>query len=65
MPFVANAGTYEVEGSSITIRPLVALWPNLMGGGSRTFSYRIEDGALILTVEGEDGQTHNRLRRLE
>lgn len=29
-PFAANAGTYEIKGSTVTMRPIVAKNPNLM-----------------------------------
>lgn len=62
--FSANSGTYEVSGSSLTTRPMVAKWPNFMDGGSASFTYRIEAGYLHLSSE-EDGVTWNaRLRRL-
>src|SRR6266702_4731884 len=31
--FVGNTGTYEVSGSTLTIRPMVARYPNFMAGG--------------------------------
>ena len=34
--FVANSGTYDVKGSMLTIRPIVAKNPNFMSGGYLT-----------------------------
>ncbi len=65
MTFVANSGTYEVDGSAVTTKPMVALWPNFMEGGSETFTYRIENDALFLTSSGEGWEFTVELRRLE
>lgn len=46
--FVANTGTYEVTGSTLTIRPIVARYPNFMGG-SDELPFRIEGNTLWLT----------------
>ena len=62
--FSANSGTYEVTGSSLTVRPMVAKWPNLMEGGSQTFAYRLEGDILSLDHSGEDWSWNARLRRL-
>ena len=37
-PFFANAGTYEVTGSTVTFRAIVAKNPNNEGSLDRTFS---------------------------
>ena len=50
--FSANSGTYEVSGSSLTTRPMVAKWPNFMDGGSAWSTYRVEGGYLHLSTEG-------------
>ncbi len=49
VPFVANSGTYELNGSTLTTNPNVALWPNFMSGGTGTFDYRVEGNSLWLT----------------
>src|SRR5438067_11005310 len=36
-PFVANTGTYEINGGELTMRPMVSKNPELMGG-SGTYS---------------------------
>src|SRR5262249_42726510 len=38
--FVANAGTYELAGSMLTIRPVISKHPNFMGGGFDKFAVR-------------------------
>lgn len=43
----ANSGTYEVSGSRITIRPIVAKLPDF-AGGQLTYEYRIERDMLFL-----------------
>ena len=47
--FVANTGTYDVAGPTITFRPIVARYPNFMAGGSAEHQYRVEGNALWLT----------------
>ncbi len=41
-PFTANAGTYELEGSTVTMRPSVALSARFMSGAEATAEYRME-----------------------
>jgi hypothetical protein len=48
--FIANSGTYEVSGSTITTRPTVAKTPNFMAGGSLSYTYRVEGDTLWLTL---------------
>jgi len=48
-PFVANSGTYELSGSTLTTHPQVALWPNFMSGGTAVYDYRVEGNSLWLT----------------
>ncbi len=48
--FIANSGTYEVSGSTITTRPIVAKNPNFMAGGSISYTYRVEGDTLWLTI---------------
>jgi len=64
MSFVANSGTYEISGSTVTTKPMVALWPNFMEGGSREYQHAIENGMLVLTAEGEGWRWTAKLRRL-
>jgi len=62
--FSANTGAYEVDGASLTVRPVVAKWPNLMTGGSLMYTYRIEDGSLHLLQESDGSIWRARLIRL-
>jgi len=55
--FVANTGTYEVTGSTLTIRPMVARYPNFMAGGSDKYQFRIEGNTLWLTEKSADLNT--------
>ncbi len=48
----ANSGTYEVSGSRITIRPIVAKNPNFPGG-QLTYEFRIEGDMLFLEAVDE------------
>lgn len=66
MTFVANSGTYEIDGSSLTVRPSVALWPNYMEGGSTTYEYMIEGDELVLTApDFLEGEFRTKLVRLK
>jgi hypothetical protein len=48
----ANSGTYEVSGSRITIRPIVAKLPDF-AGGQLTYEYRIDGDMLFLDAVEE------------
>jgi lipocalin-like protein len=52
--FVANSGTYEVAGATITLHPMVARSPNFMAGGVSKFQLRIEGTTLWLTQKNTD-----------
>src|SRR5712692_5501730 len=52
--FIANTGTYEVTGSTLTIRPIVARYPNFMAGGFEKYQFRIEGNTLWLTDKSTD-----------
>ncbi len=45
----ASSGTYEVSGSTLTIRPIVAKNPGVMSGVSLTRTIQVMDGMLHLT----------------
>ncbi len=64
IPYVNNTGTYEVTASTITTKPIVAVWPNFMEGGSRSYAYRLEGDTLSLTASGEGWTWNAKLRRL-
>ena len=55
--FIANTGTYEVSGSTITIRPIVARSPNFMAGGFSKYQFRVEGSNLWLTEKSTDLNT--------
>jgi hypothetical protein len=51
-PFTGEAGTYEVTGNLITLRPIVAKNPAAMASGSfSTWSYKLEDNTLWVTAQ--------------
>jgi hypothetical protein len=52
--FVANSGTYEVAGATLTLHPMVARSPNFMAGGASKFQLRIEGTTLWLTQKNTD-----------
>lgn len=48
---IVNSGTYEVSGSRLTVRPMIAKTPEF-AGGHQTYEYRIDGDVLSLeTVE--------------
>ena len=52
--FVANAGTYEVTGETLTLHPVVSRSPNFMAGGSAKNQFRIEGTTLWLIQKNTD-----------
>lgn len=53
--FVANAGTYEVKGDRITMRPIVAKSPGFMQPGNFVTSvFKIEGNNLTMTTEANN-----------
>ena len=52
--FIANEGTYEVAGSTLTVHPVVAKVPNFMAGGSAKYQFRIDSNTLWLTSKSTD-----------
>jgi hypothetical protein len=52
--FVANSGTYEVDGATLTLHPVVARSPNFMAGGVSKSQLRIEGTTLWLTQKNTD-----------
>ena len=67
--FTANSGTYQVSGSTLTTRPLVAKNPGVMTGPAATRQFRIEGNTLTLVQKSAAGQpgseTTIRLTRAE
>ena len=66
VPFVANAGTYEIKGMQLMTRPLVAKNPNVMTGKGGAFDVKMEGAntALIIT-SGPTGKSIIKLQRAE
>lgn len=60
-PFYAEAGTYEVSGNVITMRPLAAKNPGAMAPGAyTTWSVTVESNTLSATAErNQDGPVAN------
>jgi Lipocalin-like domain len=49
-PMAANAGTYEVSGNLVTIRPIVAKTPVVMKpGANEVYAFRVEGKMLSFT----------------
>jgi hypothetical protein len=69
--FVANAGTYEVKGDKITIRPIVAKSSSFMQPGNFVTSvFKVEGNYLTMTAEVDNnGSVKNpmtvKLERIE
>jgi hypothetical protein len=52
-PFVGEAGTYEVTGNVITMRPIAAKNPAAMVPGAfTTWTYELTGGTLVVTAKG-------------
>lgn len=69
--FVANAGTYEIKGGKITLRPMVAKSPTVMKPGNfSTLMVKFEGDTMTLVSESNQAgpvtnRTTTRLRRVE
>jgi hypothetical protein len=51
---LANAGTYEITGKTLTLRPTVARNPGFTGGGFATYQVRVEGNTIWLTNKSSD-----------
>jgi hypothetical protein len=52
-PFVGEAGTYEIKGNLITMRPIAARNPAAMVHGAyTTWSFKLTGDTLLVTAEG-------------
>jgi hypothetical protein len=47
--FIANSGSFQVNGDILNVRPIVAKHPNFMGGGSQQYQFRLSADTLWLT----------------
>lgn len=55
-PFVANSGTYEVKGTQLLTRPMVAKNPNVMTGKGGMFELKFEGTTTVyLMSQAPDG----------
>jgi hypothetical protein len=69
--FIANAGTYEVKGGKLTMRPIVAKSPSFMQPGTfSTMSVKIEGDMMTLVSDSSNtGPSTNpstfKLKRIE
>ncbi len=52
--FVGNTGTYELAGTTLTIRPMVARYPNCMNGAFMTYQFRVDSNTLTLTQKSTE-----------
>jgi hypothetical protein len=64
IPYVSNSGIYEITPSTITFRPMVALWPNFMEGGSAIYTYDVQGDMLRLSRREEDFSWNANLRKV-
>jgi hypothetical protein len=61
-PFIANAGTYEVSGDTLTTHPVVAKAPELQGKLVGRATIKLEVNNLwVTTVEGARGKAESRI----
>ena len=69
--FAANAGTYELKGGKVTIRPMIAKAPGFMTPETFvTFSVKVEGNTLtVVSEKNNDGPIQNptttKFRRVE
>lgn len=55
-PFTANAGTFEISGSTLIRRPLVAKSPDAMAPGAfNEYTFRLSADTLWVTTVGTEG----------
>jgi len=69
LPVEGNSGRFQIEGSTLTMTPMVAISPNFMRGQSRSYSFSVSGDELTLrggTVSGNPLEINRvlRLRRL-
>ena len=61
--FIFNAGTYELEGSTVVFHPSVARSPNFMSGGSKQYDFRVEGDTLWLIQKPGPNQQFTEVSR--
>jgi hypothetical protein len=65
--FNANSGTYELKGTTLTTKPIVAKNEAVMTGAGITYQFKVDGKTLWLTNKSPDGKTTTQMRltRLE
>ncbi len=65
--FNAGSGTYQIKGTTLTTKPIVAKNEAVMAGPGMTFTFKLDGNTLWLTSKSQDGKTttQTRLTRLE
>lgn len=63
-PFMAQTGTYEVSGTTLSVKPLVAKNPGAMAGNVTTYAYELDGDVLTLTVQQNGAGTMAPVTRL-
>lgn len=66
-PFNAASGTYDIKGTTLTARPVVAKNEGVMAGPGMTYQFKVDGNTLWLTTKSADGKTttQTKLTRLE
>ena len=64
-PFMANVGTYEINGDTITFNYLISKHPNSNPDNLMTSEYKIEGDNLFTTYVGTENQYTTKYVRLE
>ncbi len=59
--FAANAGTYEVTGSALTMTPIVAKNPGIMGKPGAPREFKLNGNTLTLIQKAADGQSESKV----
>ena len=67
LQFNASSGTYEIKGTTLTTKPMVAKNESVMVGPGMTYTFKLDGNTLWLTQKSQDGKTttQTRLTRLE
>ena len=65
-PFTANAGTYQLRDSTLTITPIVAKSPTVMAGGAYTDRVRVvADTIWFISISVDSVETRTKWVRIE
>jgi hypothetical protein len=65
--FNASSGTYEIKGTTLTTKPMVAKNESVMAGPGMRYEFKLDGNTLWLTSKFEDGKTTTQIKltRLE